>query len=398
MEAVARVAYGRLVAMLAARGRDIMAAEDALQEAFLAALTQWPDQGPPDNPEAWLLTVARRRLIDAQRRDARSTGTLPDLIGDHGPAMDALSDDRLELMLVCAHPAIDEAVRAPLILQTVLGLNAERIAAAFLVAPATMGQRLVRAKQKVRDAGMRFELPGPEVLEERLEALLDAIYAAYGTGWEDLGAMTNGRDLGEEALLLAQAIHVRLPEHPETLGLLALMHHTHSRRHTRRDRNGRFVPLEEQDPRKWDEADLRMAEAHLRTAATLGSPGRYQVEAAIQSAHASARLTGRTDAQAVLRLYDVLLMLAPSTGARVAHAAATARVLGNEKALVLLDDMDPALTRHYQAWHALRADLLRELGRTQDASEAYRTAIGLSQDAAVRRFLQERMQGTIQGQ
>ncbi|MCB0785978.1 MAG: hypothetical protein KDC02_17455, partial [Flavobacteriales bacterium] len=227
VEAVARVAYGRLVAMLAARGRDIMAAEDALQEAFLAALTHWPEQGLPENPEAWLLTVARRRLIDAQRRDARSTGTLPDLIGDHGPAMDALSDDRLELMLVCAHPAIDEAVRAPLILQTVLGLNAERIAAAFLVAPATMGQRLVRAKQKVRDAGMRFELPGPEVLEERLEALLDAIYAAYGTGWEDLGAMTNGRDLGEEALLLAQAIHVRLPEHPETLGLLALMHHTH---------------------------------------------------------------------------------------------------------------------------------------------------------------------------
>ena len=129
MEAVARVAYGRLVAMLAARGRDIMAAEDALQEAFLAALTHWPEQGLPENPEAWLLTVARRRLIDAQRRDARSTGTLPDLIGDHGPAMDALSDDRLELMLVCAHPAIDEAVRAPLILQTVLGLNAERIAA-----------------------------------------------------------------------------------------------------------------------------------------------------------------------------------------------------------------------------------------------------------------------------
>lgn len=393
VERVARVAYGRLVAILAARSHDIMAAEDALQEAFLSALAQWPGQGTPANPEAWLLTVARRRLTDATRLNARSQGRMPELVATLGEVGEALPDDRLELMMLCAHPAIDEAIRAPLILQTVLGLNAERIAAAFLVAPATMGQRLVRAKQKMRDTGMRFELPATELLEPRMQALLDAIYAAYGAGWEDIGALDEGRALDEEALLLAQAIHQRLPDHAETLGLLALMHYTRARKMSRRDAQGRFVPLDQQEVVHWDRDDLRHAEALLRRAAAHGRPGRYQLEAAIQSAHFTARLTGRKDPAAVLQLYTALVQLAPSAGASVAHASALAEVHGPQAGLDQLDMLQESVFRAYQPWHALRADLLRRCGRVTEARNHYQQAIGLTQDAAVRSFLLHRMDG-----
>ncbi len=398
IERTLREAYGRLVAILAARSRDIMAAEDALQDALMAALEQWPREGTPRDPEAWLMTVAKRRLLDGHRRNALTqeivaNWPMASAAQDHAVTT-PLSDDRLELMLLCSHPAIDRAMHAPLMLQTVLGLNAERIAAAFLVSPSTMSQRLVRAKQKVRDAGIRFELPDPSVLEERISSLLDAIYAAYGTAWEDLAAAGPGRYLHQEATLLCKAVLQRLPTHAEALGLLALMRYTEARDHARRDADGAYVPLSEQDVQRWDRDILMEAEATLRKAAAQGQLGRYQLEAAIQSAHVTARLTGRKDPEAILQLYEALVQFAPSIGALVAHAAAYAEVYGAEAGLQLLDQLEPERVRTYQAFHALRAELFLRLQRFTEARIAYSKAIGSSMDPAVRQFLQRRL-GTV---
>lgn len=397
VERTVREAYGRLVAILAARRRDIMSAVDALQEAIVAALTQWPVTGIPQRPEAWLISVAQRRLLDGDRRavllreaqaylQVRSSQASG--LGTHAQQ---LPDDRLELMLLCAHPAIDASTRAPLILQTVLGLDAGIIASAFLVPPTTMGQRLVRAKQKIRDSGMRFELPGPEVLEPRLEALLQAIYAAHGIAWEELDQASGRRDLTAEALMLCEAVLTRLPDHPETLGLFALISYTTARREARRNQNGQYVPLSEQDIHRWDRTRIAQAEEALRRAASAHQLGRFQLEAAIQSAHTTARLTGLKDPQGMLMLYEALLRIAPSTGARVAHAVAAAEVHGPAHALELLAQLDAKITDGYQAFHAARADLLRRSGRKDAARDAYRRAIGLCDDAAVRAFLQERL-------
>ncbi len=397
IERAAREAYGRLVAMLAARNRDIMAAEDALQDAFVAAIAQWPTEGIPQQPEAWLITVAKRRLLDSDRRNVllreaeiHITRNTP-VSGEDVPRSATLPDDRLELMLLCAHPAIDASVRAPLILQAVLGLDAGAIASAFLVPPKTMGQRLVRAKQKIRDAGMAFELPGAEVLEVRLDSLLDAIYAAYGVAWEDMNQGGVPRELTAEAMMLCDAIAFRLPDHPETLGLMALMRYSTARSNARRDAAGRYAPLKEQDVRHWDRGLIAEAEQLLRRAAAHGQLGRYQLEAAIQSAHTTARLAGRDDPVGSLTLYEALIRIAPSVGAQVAHAAATAEVHGPEYALGLLEAMDLKTTASYQAFHALHADLLRRSGRIAEAREAYKRAIGLSEDPSVRTFLAERM-------
>ncbi len=394
VERTAREAYGRLVAILAARSRDIMAAEDALQDAFVAALAQWPTEGVPQNPQAWLLTVARRRTLDSDRRRQVFVDLGPETVGDapsyYQQTGTEFRDDRLELMLVCAHPAIDANVRAPLILQTVLGLNAERIAAAFLVSPTGMGQRLVRAKQKIRDAGLAFELPGPEVLEARLDSLLDAIYAAYGVAWEDLNPGGGTHHLTQEAMMLCDAIAHRLPDHAETLGLMALIRYTKARQHARRSEHGSFVPLKEQDVRRWERELIAQAEALLRKAASKGSLGRYQLEAAIQSAHTTARLSGAEDPQGVLALYEALLRITPSIGARVAHAIAAADVFGPQHGLGLLEAMEGPTTEGYQAYHAARAELLRLAGATELASQAYVRAVGLSEDASVRRFLEQK--------
>ncbi len=239
-EAVARAAYGRLVAYLAARSRDVAAAEDALAEAFAAALRVWPETGVPERPEAWLFTAARRQLIQAGRRQAVRGAAEPTLAllaeerQDRAP--DAFPDERLKLLFVCAHPAIDPAARAPLMLQTVLGLDAARIASAFLVAPAAMGQRLVRAKTRIREAGIAFAVPEPEELPERLAAVLDAIYAAYGSGWEDAaGTDARRKGLTAEAIWLARLVTALLPGEPEARGLLALMLYCEARAAARRD-------------------------------------------------------------------------------------------------------------------------------------------------------------------
>jgi len=396
-EAAARRSYGKLVAFLAARTRDVAGAEDALSDAFAAALRDWPVRGTPDNPEAWLLTVARRRMIDAARQRRGGEGVaehlrlLAELAEGDADAAD-VPDDRLGLMFACAHPAIDAGVRAPLMLQAILGFDAATIASAFLVAPATMSQRLVRAKTKIRQAGVPFHVPARGDLRPRLEAVLEAIYAAYAEGWADpAGTETRRRNLAEEAIWLGRLVASLLPEEPEALGLLSLMLHAQARRNARRDAHGRYVPLAEQDPARWDAEVIAEAEALLFRASTLGAVGRYQLEAAIQSAHVVRRRSGRADWPAIERLYDALLATTASPVVAINRAIAVAETQGPAQALAVLDGLaEDARLAEYQPYWAARADLLERLGRIAPAAHAYERAIGLETDAAVRDFLQRR--------
>ena len=394
VEAVVRSSYGRLLAYLSSATRDVAGAEDALSEALLSALASWPVNGVPRQPEAWLLTAARHRLVDQARRRHVREGhqeSLRRLAGDSAAAAangDAFPDRRAELLFVCAHPAIDPALHTPLMLQTVLGLDAARIGQAFLVPPATMGQRLVRAKRKIRDVGIPFAIPPPDELPPRLEAVLEAIYAAYGLGRDEAaGVDLHGEDLADEAIWLARVVRQRMPDEPEVRGLLALMLLCDARRPARRAPDGRYVPLLEQDPAAWSVDAIREAEAELGAAARQGRPGRFQLEAAIQSVHAERAQSGRTDWAAIVVFYDHLVRLAPTLGARVAQAAAVAEAQGPADGLAVLDEIDRAAVATYQPYWAVRAHLLRNLGRAAEAAVAYDRAIGLAVDPATRQFL-----------
>ena len=398
-EALVRQSYGKLVAYLAARTRDVAGAEDALSEAFAAALADWPRSGIPRAPEAWLLTVARRKLIDATRRRRLGEAAVPTLalftdeVDDAGGAT-VIPDERLRLMFACADPAIDASVRAPLILQVVLGFDAAAIASAFLVAPSAMAQRLVRAKSRIRQAGLAFRVPERKELGERLHAVLEAIYAIYAEGWSDpAGTQARSRGLAEEGIWLGRLVASLLPEEPEALGLLALMLHAEARRDARRDGQGEFVPLHAQDPRRWDAALIDEAEGLLFSASRIGAPGRFQLEAAVQSAHAARRLGGWTDWAAIVQLYDALLALTGSVVVAINRAVALAAHLGGfrgaAEGLAALDALDgDARLAEYQPYWAARAALLARTGRTRAAADAYQRAIGLESDPAVRRFLQ----------
>lgn len=395
-EAVARRSYGKLIAFLAARTRDVAGAEDALSEAFATALAGWPEHGVPDNPEAWLLTVARRKMIDAarQRRSGDAVAEQLELIARHVDEVpgDAIPDDRLSLMFACTHPAIDAGVRAPLMLQSILGFDAAAIASAFLVAPATMGQRLVRAKAKLRQAGIPFRVPGRAEWRERLDAVLEAIYAAYAEGWADpAGTDPRRRNLAEEAIWLGRLVASLLPDEPEALGLLSLMLHAQARRGARRDAQGRYVPLAQQDTAAWDLATIDEAESLLQRAGALGAIGRYQLEAAIQSAHVVRRRTGRADWAAIDQLYGALIGITGSPVAALNRAIATAQTQGPAAALDALDALaGDARLAQYQPYWAARAGLLERLGHAAPAAQAYERAIGLEADPAVRDFLQQR--------
>jgi RNA polymerase sigma-70 factor (ECF subfamily) len=400
-DAVARRSYGKLVAFVAARTRDVAAAEDALSEAFASALTNWPLTGCPANPEAWLLTVARRKVIDVARR--RRSGEIAaaqlQVLAEELDATAAdvakdieVPDQRLALMFACAHPAIDPGIRAPLILQVVLGLDASMIASAFLMSPTTMGQRLVRAKDKIRQAGIPFRIPEREELPGRLGAVLDAIYAAFAEGWADPGGTDIARrDLPEEALFLGRLVTELLPEEPEALGLLALMLHAEARRRARRNAQGEYVPLAEQDPALWDSQMIDVAEALLLRASALGSIGRYQLEGALQSAHVHRRRTGHANWTAVVQLYDALWALSGSPVVAINRALAISETEGAGVALNAMQDIaaDVRLTE-YQPYWAARAELLAKTGAYTEARRAYEIAIGLERDPAVRRFLQRR--------
>lgn len=396
-DAVARRSYGKLVAFLAARTRDVAAAEDALSEAFAAALADWPAKGCPANPEAWLLTVARRKMIDAVRRRRSGEAASSDmrLLAEELEAAAAtpeIPDHRLALLFACAHPALEAGIRAPLMLQAVLGLDAKMIASAFLVSPAAMGKRLGRAKEKIRQAGIPFSIPERAELPARLEAVLDAIYAAYAEGWTDPGGSDLARrDLTAEAMFLARLVVELIPEASEALGLLALMLHAEARRRARRRGGGTYVPLAEQDPALWDAPMIDEAEALLRRAGSLGDIGRYQLEGALQSAHVHRCHTGENNWAEVVQLYDALFALAESPVVAINRALAIGALRGGADGLAAMPEFsaDPRLTE-YQPYWAARADLLARTGAHGEARRAYEIAIGLERDPAVRDFLQRR--------
>jgi RNA polymerase sigma-70 factor, ECF subfamily len=395
-ENVARRSYGKLVAYLCARTRDVAAAEDALAAAFESALRDWPTHGVPLSPEAWLMTAAKRSLIDAARRRKTQDDSAADLLlitdlATDPDAQRAIPDDRLLLMFACAHPAMEASVRAPLMLQTILGFDAATIASTFLVAPAAMGQRLVRAKAKIKRAGIAFRLPEHDDLPERLDAVLEAIYATFTEGWCDpAGTEARRRNLADEGIWLGELVATLLPDEPEALGLLALMLHAQARRAARRDAAGGYVPLAEQDPRLWDTRLIDTAEALLLHASTLGRIGRYQLEAAVQSAHVIRRLTGQADWAAIARLYDALALMTGSPVVAINRAVAIAETQGAAVGLAVLDSIsaDPRLA-DYQPYWAARAGLLARSGAKEAADSAYLRAIGLESDPAVRRFLQQ---------
>ena len=394
--AVARGSYGRLIAFLAARSHDIAGAEDALGDAFAAVLVRWPLDGVPDAPEAWLLTAARRRLNDAWRHGRVAEAAEPtlrllfdELVEDDDTA--SFPDERLKLMFVCAHPAIDAPARPALMLQTVLGLDAARIAAAFLVAPAALSQRLVRAKNKIRAAGIAFEVPAADEWPERLADVLEAIYAAYGTGWDDVaGADPQKSGLALEALDLASTLARLLPEAAEAWGLLALLAFCQSRASARRGVDGAYVPLDHQDTSRWDADLLRIAEAALQRAAALGRLGPYQLEAAIQSAHTQRCLGRVVPGEAIVALYDALVGVQPTLGAQVSRASAIGAVHGAEAGLAALRAIDDKALRAYQPYWAVLAHLEAAAGRPTQAQAARERAIGLASDPAVRAFLARR--------
>jgi len=396
-DAVARRSYGKLVALLAARTRDIAAAEDALSEAFVKALIDWPLNGCPSNPEAWLLFVARRKIIDLTRRQRAREMAVEQLEFraewlEAAVADAAIPDHRLALMFACAHPAIDPGVRAPLMLQVVLGLNAAMIASAFLTSPATMGQRLARAKNKIKQAGVPFRIPEREELAGRLDAVLDAIYATFAEGWTDPGGTDLARrGLAEEAIFLGSLVTELLPQEPEALGLLALMLHAEARRRARRNAQGEYVPFAEQDLALWDWRMIHEAEALLLRASALGDVGRFQLEAALQSAHVYRRRTGHANWAAVAQLYDALLALSGSPVVAINRALAIAETQGAGAALRAMEEIAAdARLAEYQPYWAACAELLAKAGENGEARRAYEIAIGLERDDAVRRFLQRR--------
>jgi predicted RNA polymerase sigma factor len=392
----ARDSYGRLLALLSASTSDIASAEDALADAFERALRTWPARGVPGNPDAWLLTVARNRLRD-HWKSAHAQRTLP--LGDELAAVastddldaETIPDRRLELMLVCAHPAIDRAVHTPLMLNTVLGFTAGQIGRAFAVPAPTMATRLVRAKKRIKAARIPFRIPDRSQLPARMATVLEAVYGAYVIDWATTGPQA--RQLPSEALHLAEVLTRLVPGDPEAHGLAALVQLSASRAPARLDADGRFIPLPDQDPSLWDSQLIDRAHEHLRAAHARQRLGRFQLEAAIQAVHCARPQAGQTDWPTLLTLHRLLHEIAPSLGSGVALAAATAEAEGSAAGLATLDAVLQGAGQHarrFQPARATRAHLLDQLGRREEAVAAYDSAIDLTHDTAERQYLQHR--------
>lgn len=394
IERIARESYGRLIAILVVRTRDVASAEDLLAEAFAAALEQWPTQGVPLNPDGWLVTVAKRRHVDLLRRGQVRVNGEPHLqmlsseIEDASHLSGELPDRRLALMFACAHPLIERGARAPLILQSVLGITAKAIASAFLVSPGSMNQRLVRAKAHIKENNIPFSVPDQHEMPERLNAVLEALYAAYSTGWDEA---QDASEFAPEAIWLSSLIATMLPGEPEAKALLATMLYAEARRDARRDPDGCYVPMERQDIGRWDRTQICEAEKLLDACNRDGPTGRYQLEAAIQSAHIAQRLTGANCWPAIVALYDHLVALTNSPVAVLNRAAALAELAGPAAALAALSEISKdKRILSYQPYWATLGHLNLRAGNREAGREALRVAIGLSTDDAVRQYLRLR--------
>ena len=394
-ETAARRSYGRLLAWLAWQWRDVAAAEDALAEAFATALQRWPRDGVPCAPDAWLLTVARRQLLVAARRQRLADDPALTVLwpGEHEAAPDApaLPDTRLRLMFVCAHPAIDAGVHSALMLQTVLGLDAARIASAFLVKPEAMTKRLVRAKSKIRATGLRFVEPEAPEWPERLASVLEAIYGAYTLHWGQVDDAAAG-ELASEAMFRAELVATHLPDEPEALGLAALLWLCEARRPARSEL---FQPLHEQDARRWDGVLIARANEALLRAAGHRAPGPFQLEAAIQAAQVQGRLDGEVPWDGIVRLYERLLASAPTVGAHIAHAVAVAHARDARAGLRLLEAIEAGRVASHQPWWAARAHLLAMEGSHAAAATAYGRALALTVEPRLRDWIAARRQAAL---
>jgi RNA polymerase sigma-70 factor, ECF subfamily len=377
---------------------DLGAAEDAVQEACVAALAAWPERGLPANPAGWLVTVARRRAVDVAQREARRGEKEAAAMRDHSgrcgpPAGDR--DDELALVFMCCHPALAPEARVALTLRAVCGLSTAEIAAAFLVPEATMAKRLVRAKHKIRAAGVPFRVPtGPEV-GERLPAVLLVVYVAFTEGHMTAGPSGSGPvrpDVCDAAIVLARGLAKRLPDEPEVLGLLALLLLTDARRAARVDAAGDVVVLEDQDRARWDAALIREGEDLLERALRMGRPGAYQLHAAIAACHSGAARAEDTDWRQIALLYGELVRYEPSPVVEANRAVAVAMSEGHDAGLVILDALahDPRMDR-WPRLHVARAELLRRLARTDDAAAAYRRALELEPPGAERAHVARRL-------